>query len=754
MTASRPPLFQRVAIIGLGLIGGSLAAAIREQGLARTVVAGSRSTRTLEQGLALGLIDEGSQDLAVAVRGADLVFVATPVSSMGAVLKALRPGLAERAIVTDGGSVKGAVIAEARRALGDHFPRFVPGHPIAGKEKSGVEAADAGLYRQHRVILTPTPDTDTTATARVRALWAAVGAEVLEMAPDHHDRVLAETSHLPHLLAFSLVDTLARQGDSTEIFRYAAGGFRDFTRIASSDPVMWHDIFRENRDAVLEALALFRDGIDRFQSAIEHNDDEALMGVMTRANAARAHFLAMNERTSYTRARHSDDETGMTQQSNPTFLARPGGRLNGRLRVPGDKSMSHRAIMLASLAEGTTTVEGFLEGEDALATLQAFRDMGVLIEGPHHGQVIVHGVGLHGLKAPGKPLYMGNSGTSMRLLTGLLAGQAFDTELTGDESLSKRPMERVAGPLREMGARIDTGEGGRPPVRIHGGQALKGIHYPLPMASAQVKSAVLLAGLYAEGETSVTEPAPTRDHTERMLGGFGVPVRRDGATSTVTGGTPLAAGPLDVPADISSAAFFLVGASIAEGSELTLPHVGVNPTRTGVIDILKLMGADIRLENPRDSGGEPVADLVVKSAPLKGIEIPRELVPLAIDEFPAIFIAAACAEGETVLRGAEELRVKESDRIQVMADGLAALGVEHEVHEDGICIVGGPFGGGEVDSHGDHRIAMSFAMAALRASAPITIRRCANVATSFPGFADLARGAGLDLEVHSSKENA
>ncbi|HBL88126.1 MAG TPA: bifunctional prephenate dehydrogenase/3-phosphoshikimate 1-carboxyvinyltransferase, partial [Alcanivorax sp.] len=234
-----------------------------EQGLARTVVAGSRSTRTLEQGLALGLIDEGSQDLAVAVRGADLVFVATPVSSMGAVLKALRPGLAERAIVTDAGSVKGAVIAEARRALGDHFPRFVPGHPIAGKEKSGVEAADAGLYRQHRVILTPTPDTDPGATARVNALWAAVGAEVLEMAPDHHDRVLAETSHLPHLLAFSLVDPLARQGDSTEIFRYAAGGFRDFTRIASSDPVMWHDIFRENRDAVLEALALFRDGIDR-----------------------------------------------------------------------------------------------------------------------------------------------------------------------------------------------------------------------------------------------------------------------------------------------------------------------------------------------------------------------------------------------------------------------------------------------------------------------------------------------------------
>ncbi|MBL7249523.1 bifunctional prephenate dehydrogenase/3-phosphoshikimate 1-carboxyvinyltransferase [Alloalcanivorax marinus] len=747
------PMFRRVAIIGLGLIGGSFAAALRAQGLAATVVAGSRSARTLEQGLALGLIDEGSQDLALAVRGADLVFVSTPVSAMETVLTKLAPGLSERALITDGGSVKAAVIDQARRALGAHFTRFVPGHPIAGKEKSGVEAADADLYRHHRVILTPVVDTDPDAARRVSELWTALGAEVLSMAPDHHDQVLAETSHLPHLLAFSLVDTLARQGDSTEIFRYAAGGFRDFTRIADSDPVMWHDIFRENRGAVLDALGMFRDGIDRFRRAIEDNDSDALMGIMTRANSARAHFMAMNARTSYTQARRSDDETGMTQHSDPTFVVAPGGRLHGRLRVPGDKSMSHRAIMLASLARGSTEISGFLEGEDALATLQAFRDMGVVIEGPHNGRVLVHGVGLHGLKAPGKPLYMGNSGTSMRLLTGLLAGQAFDTELTGDASLSKRPMERVARPLRDMGAVIETGEGGRPPVRIRGGAALKGIHYHLPMASAQVKSAVLLAGLYAEGETSVTEPAPTRDHTERMLNGFGYPVARDGATASLSGGGELRGGQLDVPADISSAAFFLVGASIAEGAEVTLPHVGVNPTRTGVIDILRLMGADIRLENQRDAGGEPVADLVVKSAPLKGIVIPEELVPLAIDELPAVFIAAACAEGETVLRGAEELRVKESDRIQVMADGLATLGVEHEVYEDGIRIVGGAYGGGEVESHGDHRIAMSFAMAALRASAPITIHHCANVATSFPGFAELARSAGLALDVRAPQES-
>jgi 3-phosphoshikimate 1-carboxyvinyltransferase len=748
MTSSTP-MFRRVAILGLGLIGGSLAAAIKKHGLAETVVAGSRSERTLEQGRTLGLVDDTFQDLAEAVRGADLVFVAVPVAAMEKVMTAMAPGLSDTAIITDGGSVKGAVLNAARKSLGAHFARFVPAHPIAGKEKSGVTAADADLYARHRVILTPVSDTDPAATQRVRELWQALDAEVLEMPPAEHDRVLAETSHLPHLLAFSLVDTLARQGDSNDIFRYAAGGFRDFTRIASSDPVMWHDIFLENRDAVLASLDLFAGGLDAFRRAVADGDGEALLATMTRANTAREHFLAMNERTSYTRARQNQDpetnSTAETSMPEKVFKVTPGGRLQGSLRVPGDKSISHRSIMLGALAEGITHVDGFLEGEDALATLQAFRDMGVLIEGPQSGRVTVHGVGLHGLQAPRGPLYMGNSGTSMRLLSGLLAGQAFDTELTGDASLTRRPMERVAKPLRTMGAVIETAGQGTPPLRIRGGQALKGIDYAMPVASAQVKSAVLLAGLYASGVTSVTEPAPTRDHTERMLNGFGYRVERDGATCRLAGGGTLQGGHLEVPADISSAAFFLVGASIAADSEVTLPHVGINPTRTGVIDILKLMGADIRLENQREAGGEPVADIVVRQAPLKGINIPEELVPLAIDEFPAIFIAAACAEGETVLTGAEELRVKESDRIQVMADGLQALGVTAEPREDGIRIVGGPIGGGEVDSHGDHRIAMSFAIAGLRAGGEIRIRNCANVATSFPGFADLARGAGLQL---------
>jgi 3-phosphoshikimate 1-carboxyvinyltransferase len=435
----------------------------------------------------------------------------------------------------------------------------------------------------------------------------------------------------------------------------------------------------------------------------------------------------------------------MSSDIDKIFKVSAGGQLRGRIRVPGDKSISHRSIMLGSLAEGVTHVSGFLEGEDSLATLKAFRAMGVKIEGPENGRVVVHGVGMRGLKQPDGPLDLGNSGTSIRLMAGLLAGQDFDVEMAGDESLSKRPMRRVTDPLGQMGAVIDAAEGGTPPLLIRAGQALKSIDYNLPMASAQVKSAVLLAGLYAEGKTCVTEPAPTRDHTERMLSGFGYKVERRGATVCLEGGGSLQATDIDVPADISSAAFFMVGAMIAKGSEILLEHVGVNPTRTGIIDILRLMRGDIELLNEREVGGEPVADIRVRSSQLKGIQIPEELVPLAIDEFPALFVAAACAEGETVLTGAEELRVKESDRIQVMADGLIKMGVDAKPTPDGIVIQGSEFSGAEVESHGDHRIAMSFAVAALRARGTVVIHDCANVRTSFPGFMGLARKAGLKI---------
>jgi 3-phosphoshikimate 1-carboxyvinyltransferase len=431
------------------------------------------------------------------------------------------------------------------------------------------------------------------------------------------------------------------------------------------------------------------------------------------------------------------------------FQARPAVRVSGTVSVPGDKSISHRSLMLSGLADGTSEVTGFLASEDCLATLNAMRALGVRIEQPSATHVVVHGSGLRGLKGAQFALDMGNAGTAMRLFTGLLAAQEFPSTLIGDASLMKRPMERVAKPLREMGADVRT-HNGTPPVEIGGGRTLRGIDYTMPVASAQVKSAILLAGLYAGAPTTVTAPAICRDHSERMLLSCGVRLTTTGLRTTLYPPQRLEAQRLNVPGDFSSAAFFIVAGLLGAANEgLLIRNVGLNPTRTGLLDILRSMGGDIEILLARESGAEPVADLRVRASALKGIEVPAALVPLAIDEFPVLFIAAACARGETVVTGAEELRVKESDRIAAMSQGLGRLGVTHEVLPDGMRIEGRAdgmaFGGGEIDSHGDHRVAMSFSVASLRAAEPILIRDVANVATSFPGFVGLARSVGMDV---------
>ena len=424
-------------------------------------------------------------------------------------------------------------------------------------------------------------------------------------------------------------------------------------------------------------------------------------------------------------------------------MARPGAGVGGELAVPGDKSISHRALMLGAVAEGVTEIHGFLHGADCLATLAALRALGVLIDEAPRQPVVVHGVGRDGLQAPKRELDLGNAGTAMRLLAGLLAGQGFDSVLVGDDSLMRRPMQRVAQPLCRMGAAIRT-DGGRPPLRIAGGRRLVGVSHELEVPSAQVKSALLLAGLYAHGTTQVVESAVTRDHTERMLRSFGADVRRDGASVSLRPG-PLGGCRVDVPGDFSSAAFFVVAGVLAGRTPLLIRDVGVNPTRTGLLDALELMGARIELRNPRVWGDEPVADLLVERAAVRGISLPHALVPRTIDELPVLCIAAALAEGETVIGGAAELRLKESDRIAAMAEGLAALGVHVEPAPDGLRIRGGRLGQGTVDSRGDHRVAMSFAVAALRAGGPVRILDVANVETSFPGFAGAGGSIGLEL---------
>ena len=436
----------------------------------------------------------------------------------------------------------------------------------------------------------------------------------------------------------------------------------------------------------------------------------------------------------------------MSDSYNVEFVVEPSAPLAGRFGVAGDKSISHRAVMLGAIAEGVTDIEGLLEGEDVLATVAAMRAMGVQIEGPSGGVARIHGVGPRGLSAPAAPLDMGNSGTAMRLLCGLLAGQSFASELVGDASLMRRPMERVAGPLREMGARVTTRDG-KPPIRIEPArEGLRGAVHHLAVASAQLKSALLLAGLYARGETRVLEPAVTRDHTERMLEGFGCRLYRGEDGVAVSGGQSLKATHVTVPGDISSAAFFLVGAAMRPGSDVTVEGVGVNPTRTGILNVLEVMGAPVERIDERVVAGEPVADLRVRGAPLRGIDVPAEWVSLAIDEFPAICVAAAAAEGETTVRGAGELRVKESDRIAAMASGLRILGIDVTEYDDGMTIRGGRIGGGNVDSRSDHRIAMAFAMAGAAAGGTVRIADCRNVVTSFTDFVEVARTAGITIE--------
>ena len=723
-----------VLIVGLGMIGGSIARGLKKANPKRRIIACDTNVHALQQAVDDGVVSQ-SGELATLCPQADIIILAVPPLTVCELLLEILKFMAPSALITDVASVKSHIFSPEQQFTEKALANFVPAHPIAGSEKSGYAAAVDDLFEQRNVILTPHAGNSTDSVATINALWRELGANVLGMTLVRHDEVLAATSHLPHLLAYAIVDVLLKQEQSEDIFRYAAGGFADFSRLASSDAKMWSDIFVANSAAVDKVLDDYIQSLLDFKKAIQKHEHGKLEKSFEAAKQAREKFISQ-----YFKPKKKEEIIS----NKLSFSVQPGGQVAGIIRVAGDKSISHRSIILASIADGITRVTGFLEGEDALNTVAAFREMGVTIIGPENGELTIYGVGKNGLQAPRRPLYMGNSGTAMRLLAGLLSAQSFSSKLTGDESLMERPMNRVAQPLRAMGANIDTGDSGTPPLMILGTK-LKGITYEMPIASAQVKSCLLLAGLYAEGETRILEPAPCRDHTERMLQGFGYSVSLDSqeGASVVVGGEDLQATEIDVPADISSAAFFLVAAAITPGSNLTLQHVGVNPTRIGIINLLRDMGANIESSNERLVGGEPVADLRVCYQPLKGIVISEAQIPLAIDEFPVLFVAAACAEGETLLRGAQELRVKESDRLDAMAQGLVKLGVAVETFDDGIKITGGQMSGGAVDSFGDHRIAMAFTIAGLRCESPIKIANCANVATSFPNFEELAKEVGM-----------
>ena len=435
----------------------------------------------------------------------------------------------------------------------------------------------------------------------------------------------------------------------------------------------------------------------------------------------------------------------MSLKGNTNFRIEPSNSIIGKANIPGDKSISHRAIILAAIADGESRIKNFLQGEDTLATIRVFQKMGVNIK--NDGDIIiVKGVGLHGLRAENPTLDFGNSGTSVRLLSGLLSAQNFSSQLIGDESLMKRPMSRIINPLQKMNAKINCTDLGTLPIKIEGGQKIEGIEYELPIFSAQLKSCLLLAGLYAKGTTKIIENMATRDHTERMLANFSHSVIKKGNQISIKKANRLIGCEIIVPGDFSSAAYFIVAAILTPNSNIILENVGVNPTRNAMIKIMKLMGADVELKNERLESGEPVATIYAKTSKLIGIDIPEELVPVAIDELPIILVAAACAKGKTKLSGAAELRVKESDRLQSMLDGFISLGIKVKALEDGMIIEGGQYNGGVINSNDDHRIAMAFSIAGIIAKAPIIINSCKNVATSFPEFVDTAKHLGVNID--------
>ena len=750
-------------------MGGSLALAIKKNNLAKQVIAYDCDGQALKEAVKRKIINKAvltmSEAAVLAQDENDLIIIAVPLKATEQVLidcTAASP----KSLITEIGSAKGHLhrMIQAHLKGNPALSNFVPSHPIAGIEKNGLSNASAELYKNHKCIITPLDNNLPESVARIAEFWQAIGSDVSYMDIKLHDKIFSYTSHLPHLLSYTLVESLSQDPNAEDFFNYAAGGFRDFTRIAASDERMWADVFAVNRGNLLKAITRFQKFLSQMRSDLQQSNEEQLIARIKRARHGRQRFEASKSLESSTEPSTASStkssiasslESGKSANvfssefsSEFDYVSSPCSQLTGEIKVAADKSISHRSIIFGSIAEGISSVNNFLPAEDTLNTINIFRSMGVSITMDRSKKSIkIKGVGLQGLRKPDNFLDCGNSGTAARLLCGLLSGQSFSSQIRGDISLSARPMDRVITPLSQMGARIYASNNNRLPLLIIGNRTLRPIDYDMPVASAQIKSALILASLYTDGETLIKEIAPTRDHTERMLKNFGYRVARakDG-TISVKGRGRLNAASINVPADISSAAFFMVAALITPNSSILLKDISINPTRIGIITILNQMGADIELLNKRQFGNEPVADIAVTSSELSGITIAPELVPLAIDEMPIIMVAAAYAKGTTRISGAEELRVKETDRIAAMVDGLTRVGVKVKATKDGAVIEGGKgVKGGIVDSYQDHRIAMSFAVAACAAEKPVHVQRCANVATSFPNFMECASSLGMEI---------
>lgn len=725
----------RILVIGLGLIGGSFARAARNLPRVEQVVGFDLNREECELGVALGVIDRIAEDLESEVRAADLVMLAVPVKAIETVLARIAPWIKPDALVTDVGSTKLNVLQAAERIWGEVPRGFIPGHPIAGAEKSGVAASDARLFVQRKVILTPLKSTPEEARLTLARLWQSMGAEVLQMEPARHDEVLAATSHLPHLLAFSLVDTLAAEAESTDIFRYAAGGFRDFTRIAASDPTMWHDVCIANREPILAQIDRFTEGLAQLRKAIEQGDSQRLTGIFTRARTSREQFSRILERAGYLNQGHEPE----------SLVVQPAEALRGHLRLPGDRSISHRAIMLAAIAEGVSDIEGFVESEDSLATIQVFRDLGVVIEGPHQGRVRVYGVGLKGLQVPAGPLYFGNSATSLRMLLGLLAAQEFDSEISGSSELMQQEFTEVIDVLQQMGARFELTPAGVP-VRVVGGQTLSAIEYAPGFSSAQVKASLLLASMAADVELQLFESNTTRDHTERLLRGFGVELDRDGRSLHLGTGAQLRAQAIQIPADLSLASAFVLAATLVPGSELVIEQTGINPTRQQLLRILARMGAKFEMINETASNSEPIADIRVIAAPLCGVDCTSTELAGVADDLPLLLVALSAAQSPSELLGIDRLPERHQSLIKDFLEQLSRMGVDVEFKGADVRISPAHFSGVEaLDAQNRPAAALALIIVGLVSHEGVSIAGCRALSSVFPEYVEQARRIGVRL---------
>lgn len=734
-------MFNNIIIVGMGQMGGSLAMAIKKYKLSKKVIGYDISQPSLDHAVKNKLISHGETDLQLLGKeklGAkDMIIIAAHLSATEEIVKSI--DLSKDMLIMEIGSAKSYIYGIYKHHLANTqaAQNFIPVHPLAGKEKNGFANAQADLFEQKKCILVPLETNNPTQVYKVAEFWQAINCSVSYMALSWHDKVFSYTSHLPHLLAYSLMETMNNERNYKDLFNYSGGGLQDFTRIASSDENMWADIFMANRQNLLRALGNFQILLGDTRASLQSNDKQAIIERIKQSRKSRKFLEVITDKAEY---KDPSDETD--------YIVSPSEALQGELTVDEDKSISHRSVIIGSLANGTTTISNFLPAEDTINTLNICRELGANIKAsPNYRTIKIKGGGIDSLSKADHGLDCGNSGTAARLLCGLLSAQQFSSQICGDPSLNTRPMARVIKPLTKMGATIYARNDNGLPLLIMGKRQLNVISYTMPIASAQIKSAIILAALYTKGQTVIKGARGTRDHTERMLKNFGYKLdKAKNGDVAINGLQKLNAATVNIPADISSAAFFMVAAVITPNSSLQLKNVGINPTRTGIIDILKAMGADLEVVNQRQFGNEPVADIHVNHSEIKGIDIRQELVTLAIDEMPIVMIAAAYAKGTTRISGAAELRVKETDRIVAMVDGLKKINIKAKATADGAVIEGGKPDGGEVDSYKDHRIAMSFAIAACASKKPIHITRCANVRTSFPNFVSCANKVGIAIE--------